>query len=273
MDILETISKNGAAFLGISVILLVVIVVAFLSAQKPFDIIKEKGSEKILRIDGSDAVLFEGTGCGCQADYIPVCGTDGRTYYSACFAQCANVGFTNEPCSVSSSDQCIRQPPETTLSSGNACGQGVDNQNTQCAPGLVCANGVCTGPTGVPQNGEACGAVEIDESGTGIWNPIACEDGLSCQDGFCRTEQNTCTPREQNLQCSETDDGNTPLVYGTITGLDNNNIQITREDTCIQVNNANKFIEYYCRDNRVNQYWYDCDNDCSQGICQGARGT
>lgn len=63
--------------------------------------------------------------CNCPAGAGSVCGSDGRTYASACLAQCAGVNYDPGVCGVTNCDS----------NSGPVCGQPAYS----CPDGMVCA--------------------------------------------------------------------------------------------------------------------------------------
>ncbi len=235
MTLLDTLSKNSFAFLGITLILVVVIVVAFLSIEKPFDAAKNKGAEKVLNIEGTDTILFEGNGCRCEVDYNSVCGNDGKTYFNPCFARCANVGFFDGVCQTSGAT--------CTSGAGSAApGQACD-QDTECQAGTACIEGVCVEPENAPGNEQRCGILIDFEGGTLVWNPMACAEGLTCQKGICRpTPQNLCDALQSESPCVETDGGNSPFISGIVSGAYNGE-QGEYRDSCTGLVDQN---EYYC---------------------------
>ena len=189
---LDFLSKNAFAFLGISLILVAAIVVAFISIPKPNTQNPSlRGVERVLKINGTSTIVFEGSGCRCPADYQPVCGGDGKTYFNPCFALCIDVGFSNGQCAPNlSRSECSQTQSNVvgTATQGNAC-----SENTRCTAGLACISGRCTSASSnLPTTGKQCGASTTDATGRVTWDPTACGIGLTCNHGTCTEFSQAC---------------------------------------------------------------------------------
>ena len=84
------------------------------------------GAEYSTKSSVTNGTSSSALSCNCpNTNTASVCGSDGRTYSSACFAQCAGVEFTSGSCGLASCNQ----------NSGPVCGQPPFN----CPQGMVCA--------------------------------------------------------------------------------------------------------------------------------------
>lgn len=83
----------------------ILILALLLSACGPDSALREdRNDNKNVSRKGIDTDIA--AACGCQVEFIPVCGADHRTYDSACIASCLEVRYNTGACQNGGSLNC-----------------------------------------------------------------------------------------------------------------------------------------------------------------------
>jgi len=146
------------------------------------------------RISDAAGVCVQTVGLGCTADWVPVCGCDGKTYSNDCTRQSANV--------LKASDGACPGGSGGTSGSGGAGGLAID--------------GGAIGSGGQVGTGGATGA------GGGTGQRCGTEAGLVCPSNlFCDLQSNCGQIADAAGTCQLTGPGiGCPDVYAPVCGCD-----------------------------------------------------
>lgn len=186
----------------------------------------------------NETVQENKTECTCDDDYVPVCGSDNRTYQNDCYAQCAGISVSHSGiCKVAGAEG------ENITCSDSDGGKEIHTKGTVYAFGNKFVD-VCEGEYVKEyycEGGEAKSTVS------------ACPTDFRCVDGECLRGKK---------KCSDTDGGNDIYNAGSVTieGL----IKAEYIDKCTD---NERLREYYCQDDELVVSDIKCDGECKQGRC------
>ncbi len=186
----------------------------------------------------NETVQENKTECVCDDDYVPVCGSDKRTYQNECYAKCAGV-------SVSFSGICKVEGAEgeNITCSDSDGGKEIHTKGTVSAFGNHFTD-VCEGEYVKEyycQDGEAKSMISD------------CPTDFRCVDGECLRGKKKCT---------DTDGGNDIYNAGSVT-IDS----LIKAEYIDKCTDTDRLKEYYCKDDELVVSDVKCEGECKQGRC------
>lgn len=113
-----------------------------------FSLAPDKVSVDVPQGNASVVVInAQGKPCTCEAAYAPVCGANGRTYFSACFAKCDAITVTRQgacDASVVISNCGLPGGPQVIVGAGGGWQAGIGGQAGAAGQAGGAGTGGCT---------------------------------------------------------------------------------------------------------------------------------